>query len=114
MISNSFDNLHNVFTKLYVKRQNGVLQVSTKKDSGYAETVPEVTVNGIIHDVRNIMTCDRSCSQRVKKASSLNNITVDGSNYAVVHMIDGFLMPERPDFSTEARLCNYIEKFKIR
>lgn len=60
------------------------------------------------------MTCDRSCSQTVKKANSLNNITVDGSNYAAVHMIDGFLMPERPDFSTEARLCNYIEKFKIR
>ncbi|MBQ2073659.1 MAG: hypothetical protein II463_03070 [Bacteroidaceae bacterium] len=114
MISNSFDNQHNVFTKLYVKRQNGVLYVSTKKDSGYSETVPEVTVNGNIHNVRNIMTCDRSCSQRVKKAVSLNGITVDGSNYAVVHMIDGFLMPERPDFSTEARLCNYIEKFKIR
>ncbi len=114
MISNSFDNMHNTFTKIYVKRSNEVLSVSTKKESGYHEALSEVEVNGTMHDVKNIMTCDRSCSKAVRKATSLNGITVDGSNYAVVHLIDGYLMPERPDFSTKAKMRNYIEKFKIR
>ena len=114
LISNSFDNKYKTFTKLYVKRQNGVLSISTKEDGEYAEALQEVTVNGITHDVRNVMTCDRSCSSPVRKANGLNGITVDGSNYAVVHMIDGYLMPEKPDFSSPARLRNYIERFKIR
>ena len=91
-----------------------MLSISTKEDGEYAEALQEVSVNGITHDVRNVMTCDRSCSRPVRKANGLNGITVNGSNYAVVHIIDGYLMPEKPDFSSPARLRNYIERFKIR
>jgi hypothetical protein len=77
-------------------------------------------------DVKNIMTCDRECSSKVKGQTSLNGKTVDATSYAVIHMINGVLNHDElvngqyPDFAKQAEENGgkaaraYIQKFAIR
>ena len=112
MVSNSFDNEHQVFKKVYVKRTGGKLSVSEKEDgsTGWGESIDEYDGR----DVRNIMTCDRSCNKAVKNATTMNGLQVLYSNYSVVHLIDKALMPEIPQSEDQQSLRRYIERFKIR
>ena len=111
MVTNSFDNEHQVFNKVYAKRVGGTLSVSTKQEgTDWADVVEKY--NG--RDVKNIMTCDRSCNKAVKNATTMNGLQVEYSNYAVVHLIDKALMPELPTSEDPQSLSRYVERFKIR
>ena len=41
--------------------------------------------------VKNIFVSEFRCDTRVRKANSLNRVTIDSQSYGTVHLIDGVL-----------------------
>lgn len=120
MITSSYDNNNGVFIKAFVQRvKNGgetILQVRDGVSDQWRSASTE-------EKYKNIMTCDRECSAKVKNVTSLNGITTDATSYAVVHLIDGVINHVQlsadgkyPDFNNmsveQARA--YIKRFAIR
>lgn len=64
---------------------NGKMEVS----SGHLSANVIDEVNG--RAVKNIFVSEYRCSSRVKKAATLNGITIDSQSYGTVHLIDGIL-----------------------
>lgn len=132
--TSSFNRKTGMFVKHRAKRENsGILTVqggdanananADGASQGYDwyNSIPEW--NGI--QVDNVMTCDRELSGEVKKSENskgnLTGIKLEGSSYAVVHLIDGVLnFTELNEDGTygnfedvlEAR--RFIQKFAIR
>lgn len=119
MVTSSYDNDKGVFIKTFVQRvKNGSETVLQVRDNFSTDQWRSAS-NDEKH--KNIMTCDRECSAKVKDASSLNGITTDASSYAVIHLIDGVLNHQQldedgkyPTFADSKAARTYIKKFAIR
>lgn len=120
MVSSSFNNTSGTFVRVNVKRNNQTLYVKDAVGGDWEEAYKEDPQFG--KDVRNVMTCDRECSNKVQAVNTLNGITVESSNYAVVHLINGVLNHTALDengnyvinWKSPAAARAYINKFKIR
>ena len=124
MFTSSFNNETGLFIKSFIQREGGMLKVKDNTATGQWIDAKYTTDDG--RDVKNIMTCDRECSSKVKDQTSLNGKTVDATSYAVIHMINGVLNHDElvngqyPDFAKQAEENGgkaaraYIQKFAIR
>ena len=117
MFTSSFNNETGLFVKTFVQREGGMLKVKDNTASGQWITTKYTTDDG--RDVKNIMTCDRECSAKVKDENMVGKETA-ASSYAVIHLIDGVLNHDEltrgkyPDFTSGNGARKYIQKFVIR
>jgi hypothetical protein len=117
MFTSSFNNETGLFVKSFVQREGGMLKVKDNTASGQWITAQYTTADG--RNVKNIMTCDRVCSAKVKD-QQMNNKFTEATSYAVLHLINGVLNHEElangqyPDFTNGSEARKYIQKFAIR
>ena len=126
--SSSFNRKTGMFVKHKVKRANDILNVGSY-DNALSEGEAQVDWSTAIPvwnnvDVRNVMTCDRELSAEVKKSintqGNLSGIKLDGSSYAVIHLIDGVLNftalenGKHGNFEDVLAARRFIKQFEIR
>ncbi|MCM1516489.1 MAG: hypothetical protein NC080_08795 [Paraprevotella sp.] len=119
MVTSSYDNDKGVFIKAYVQRVKNGSETTLQVRDNFSTDQWRSASND--ERYKNIMTCDRECSAKVKDATSLNGITTDASSYAVIHLIDGVLNHlqlgedgKYPTFTDSKAARTYIKKFAIR
>ncbi len=118
MTTSSYDRDNGVFIKTYVQRVKGGSETNLLVRDNFSTD----QWNRVDGTYKNIMTCDRVCSAKVKNAQSLNGITTEASSYAVVHLIDGTLNHTKLNtdgthrqYDDDVRAARaYIKKFAIR
>ena len=126
--SSAFNRKTGMFVKHKVKRANDILNVGSY-DNALPEGEAQVDWSTSIPvwnnvDVRNVMTCDRELSAEVKKSintqGNLSGIKLDGSSYAVIHLIDGVLNftalenGKHGNFEDVLAARRFIKQFEIR
>ena len=120
-VTSSYDRDLGVFVKVLCKRvkQGGDTKLVVRDNYGG----PELTVT----DVNNIMARDIICYRNNKpqtptNQNTMNNITISGSSFAVIHQIPGVLNHTSlskgtdgeyvyPDFTSESACKAYLEQF---
>ena len=120
MTTSSYDQEKGIFVKAFVQRvKNGGETILQVRDNFSDDTQWRNTSNE--EKYKNIMTCDRENSKRVKEQGNLNGTTTIASSYAVVHLINGVLNHEKldadgkyPDFTDAQEARAYIKRFAIR
>lgn len=125
MSTNSYDYDKGVFVKAVVSRvkEGGDTMLKVMDNTGNGEwinTIYTIYTTDSERDVRNIMTCDRTCNSAVKNQMMLGK-TTDATSYAVVHLINGVLNHlslnedgTYPDFGNTGEARKYIQRFAIR
>ena len=122
-VTSSYDRELGVFVKVLCKRvkQGGDTKLVVRDNYGG----PELTVT----DNNNIMARDIICyrnnrPQSPTNQSTMNNITIDGSSFAVIHQIPGVLnhttLPKGsdgqviyPDFNSESQCKAYLKAHPV-
>jgi uncharacterized surface protein with fasciclin (FAS1) repeats len=126
MTTSSFNNKTGLFVKVFAKREKHgnetmLMVKDNTKDGEWINTLYTWEKNGIVKDVKNIMTCDRACSSTIKKQELSASKTTLSTSFAVVHLIDGILNhvdlengKHSVTYETPSAARQYIQKFAIR
>ena len=126
MTTSSFNNNTGLFVKVTAKREKigneTMLMVKDNTKQGeWINTIYQWERNGVSRDVKNILTCDRECSETVKKQELGRGKTTISTSFAVVHLIDGILNhvdleegKHSITWETPKAARQYIQKFAIR
>ncbi len=88
-VTASYDNEKGLFCKLYVQRVagSGGTELQVQDANSHENGGGWITVGGKY----NVMARDVSCSTTPTGKVSMNNITIDGSSFAVIHQIPAVL-----------------------